>query len=278
MAGNSVPAFFGAKARTKRPPGLDVTSITDLSGSMQPFASFISSRGTIVALETALVAQGIGIISPNRYSFTTGADTTNNTLNEIELTTTVNGASGRWAPGTNVLNGTATLPTLTANRGADTEDMGLASNLVAGTDRGYLTDNVRVIIGGSDEQSYGTAFVASPTYPYRYVGVHSVNLTISEPAGPNPVPAGTLAGFVYTTNTTGVAIYFDGTTINYRLAVPVANVTATATNSTSGQPTRQQNVDRAAATNGAIYKINVDFTLLGTSLGVVLGQFLFDIS
>lgn len=274
MAGNSVPAFFGAKARTKRPPGLDVTSITDLSNSMQPFASFISSRGTLTALENALVAQGVGILSPNRYSFTTGGDTTNNTLSEIELTTTVNGVAGRWAPGTNVVNGTAVLPTLTANRGGLTEDMGLASNLVAETDRGYLTDNVRVIIAGSNEQDGGaTAFVASPAFPYRYVGVHNVTLSITEPAGPNPVPAGTLVGFVYTTNTTGAAIYFSGSTINYRLSVPVANVTATAVGGTN-----QINVNRAAATNGAIYDIDVDFTLLGTSLGVVLGQYLFDIS
>ena len=277
MAGNSVPVFFGAKARSKRPPGLDVTSITDLSGSMQPFASFISSRTTIAALENELVAQGIGVLSQNRYSFATGGDATNNTLGEIELSVTVNRVAARWAPGANVLNFSATIPTLTANRGGSTEDMGLASNLVAGTDRQYLSANQRIIIAGSDEQSYGTAFVASPLFPYRYVGVHTVNFSISEPAGPNPVPAGTLVGFVYTTNTIGTAIYISGTTINYRNEVPVANVTATGNGGT-----RQQNVDRAAATNGAIYNIQFfnagGFDLLSVSLGNVLGRFLFETS
>jgi len=278
MAGNSVPVFFGAKARTKKPPGLDVTSITDLSGSMQPYASFISSAATIKALENALIAQEIGIISTNRYSFTSGGGqgTAFDTLSEIERNVIVNGTSQRWAPGTNVLNDTASLPALTANAGSNTEDMGKASNLITGTDRGYLTGNERIIVAGSDEQSYSTAFTASPTYSHRYIGIHDVTLSISEPAGPNPIPSGTLVGFVYTTNTTGAAIYLDGTTLNYRLAVPVANVTATAAGDTL-----QLNVNRAGTTNGAIYKIDswgTDFSSLATSLGTVLGQYLYDVS
>ena len=282
MAGNSVPVFFGAKARTKRPPGLDVTSITDLSGSMQPFASFIASRATITALENALIAQGVGILSTNRYSFATGGTRSSDTLATIELPVSVSNVSQRWATGAEVINNTAVLPTLTANRGGDTEDMGIASNLVTNNDRGYLSANVKVIIAGSDEQSGGaTAFAVSPTFPHRYVGVHSVNLSISEPAGPNPVPAGILAGFVYTTNTTGVAVYIDGTTINNRGDVPVANVTATAQDLTN-----QINVNHCATTNGAIYDIrlfqgntaNLQFTTLATSLGSALGQFLFETS
>jgi len=282
MAGNSVPVFFGAKARTKRPPGLDVTSITDLSGSMQPFASFISSRATIVALENALIAQGVGVLSTNRYSFATGGTTSSDTLATIELPVRVNNVSQRWATGAEVINNTAVLPTLTANRGGDTEDMGIASNLVTNNNRDYLSANVKVILAGSDEQSGGaTAFTVSPTFPHRYVGVHSVNISISEPAGPNPVPAGILAGFIYTTNTTGVAVYINGSTINNRGDVPVANVTATAQASTN-----QINVNRCATTNGAIYDIrlfqggtaNLQFTTLATSLGNALGKFLFETS
>jgi len=279
MAGNSVPVFFGAKARTKRPPGLDVTSITDLSGSMGPFARFISSRTTIVALQNELIAQGIGVLSTNRYSFTTGGTLLSDTLATIELPVTVNNVSQRWATGAQVLDNTAVLPTLTANR-AGTEDMGIASNLVTNNDRGYLSANEKIIIAGSDEQSTATAFTVSPTFPHRYVGVHSVDLSITEPAGPNPVPAGTLRGFVYTTSTTGVAVYIDGTTINNRADVPVANVTATAA-SNNGLPTRQINVDQARLTNGAIYDIrffNAGFELLAESLGNALGQFLFETS
>lgn len=273
MAGNSVPVFFGAKARTKKPPGIDVTSITDLSGSMRQYASFISARATFVALENALIAQEIGVLSTNRYSFMSGGDSFNNTLSEIERNVTVNGVSQRWAPGSNILDGSAALPNLIANQGGRTEDMGIASNLVTSIDRDYLTGNERIIIAGSDEQSDVTAFDVGPTYPHRYVGVHQVTLSVSEPAGPNPVPAGALIGFVYTTSTTGAAIYNNSGTLNYRLAVPVANMTATATGGTD-----QVNVDHAKTTNGAIYEIDIDFDLLGESLGNVLGQYLFTIS
>jgi len=272
MAGNSVPAFFGGKGRTRRPPGVDVTLITDLSGSMQPFASFIASLGTITALENSLVAQGVGVLSSNRYSFTSGSGSGSNfnTLNAIERNVVVSGVSQRWAPGANVLNSTATLPTLTANQGGDTENMGRASNLVTNSNRDYLPANAQIIIAGSDEQSYETAFSTAPVYPHRYVGVHKVTLSLTEPAGPNPVPAGTLQGFVYTTNTTGAAIYVSGSTINYRLEVPVASMTATAASGT-----RQLNVNHAKTTNGAIYTIDMDFAQLGESLGNVLGTFLF---
>lgn len=288
MAGNSVPVFFGAKARSKRPPGIDVTSLTDLSGSMQPFATFIGSRTTIAALENALIAEQIGVLSPNRYSFTTGGDATISTLPEIELFTTVDGIQTRWAPGSKILNGTASVPTLSADQGGNTEDMGLATNLISNTDRDYLSANERIIIAGSDEQDNfgqgGTIFDTTPDFSYRYIGVHSVDLSISEPAGPNPVPSGTLRGFIYTTNTTGVAVYIDGNTINNRGDVPVVNVTATASTINfqgSNFPTLQLNVDQARLTNGAIYDIrffNNGFTLLAESLGSALGRFLFETS
>jgi hypothetical protein len=280
MAGNSVPVFFGAKARTKRPPGIDVTSITDLSGSMGPFAAFISSQATIIALENALIAEGVGILSTNRYSFATGGNPPT-TLAGIERSVIVNGAAQRWATGAQILSGAAKTPSLSATAGGGTENMGLASNLVTNNDRGYLSANERIIISGSDEQSASTAFTVSPPFPHRYVGVHRVNLSISEPAGPNPIPAGILAGFVYTTSTTGVAVYINGTTINNRGNVPVANVTATGTGGTL-----QLNVDQCRITNGAVYNIglfqgstaNLQFTTLATSLGNALGKFLFETS
>ena len=278
MAGNSVPFFFGAKARLKKPPGLDVTSITDISGSMGPYANFITAPSTFIALENALLSQEIGLLSPNRYSFTVGGGPAPSfsTLVAIERNVVINGISQRWAPGANILNGTATLPSYTV-AGGDNEDMGLASNLITNNNRFYLPGNELIIIAGSDEQSYGTTFTALPSYPHRYIGIHTVSLAITEPAGPNSVPAGTLVGFVYTTNITGTAIYLDGSTLNYRSAVPVGSVTAI------GAPgvTLQLNVDHAATTNGAIYKIDAfsaNFDLLATSLGTVLGQYLYEIS
>lgn len=245
---------------------------------MGPYISFITAPSTFVALETALIAQGVGVLSPDRYSFTVGGDPGNTTLNQIERNVSVGGVSQRWAPGSSLLDGTAVLPALTAT--GNGEDMGLASNLITDNDRNYLTGNERIIIAGSDEQSISTLFTVSPLYPHRYIGVHTVVISISEPAGPNPVPAGTLVGFVYTTNTTGVAIYLSGSVINYRLSVPVANVNAAASASPSG-PTLQINVNHAATTNGAIYNIAAfgsNFALLGESLGTVLGQYLYDIS
>jgi len=280
MAGNSVPVFFGAKARTKRPPGLDVTSITDISASMQPYANFITARSTFVSLEQALVAQGIGVLSSNRYSFATGGDSLNNTLPEIERNVTVGGVSQRWATGANILDATATLPIYSVSGGA-TEDMGLASNLMTNNNRSYLSGNDRIIIAGSDEQNPTTAFTTSPTYPHRFIGIFSVTLSITEPAGPNAIPAGTLVGFVYTTSSVGTAIYNSSGTLNYRTEVPVANVTATAAASSSGGSTKQLNVDHTKTTNGAIYKIDgfgTNYALLAESLGTVLGQYLFDIS
>ena len=68
-----VPGFFGAKTRALVPPGLDVTSITDTSGSMDAYKNFITSAGLYEALETALQAESIGVLSatPNKYSFCT---------------------------------------------------------------------------------------------------------------------------------------------------------------------------------------------------------------
>lgn len=281
MAGNSVPVFFGAKARTRRPPGLDVTSITDISASMGPFARFITSRATIVALENELRNQGIGLLSPNRYSFATGADSARNTLASIERSVKVNGVEQRWAEGSDFLAGTAQSPTLNATLIQLTEDIGKSSNIVSATDREYNTQNQRIIIGGSDEQlgnkgGGATPFTLSPAYPYIYVGVHDVNISISEPAGPNPVPSGTLVGFVYTTNTTGTAIYISGSTINYRSLVPIGNVTSSSTRTDAIY--RQHPI----TTNGALYDIEFfndsSFALLGTSLGNVLGKFLFETS
>jgi hypothetical protein len=275
MAANSVPVFFGAKARSKNPPGLDVTYIIDLSDSRYgDYAPEVASERSVRGMEEELLSQGIGVVSPNRYSFTSGGDSGSNTLPEIEQNAIVNGLPQRWAPGANVLNDSAILPNLIAGRGESTEDIGLAANLITENDRDYMAINERIIIAASDEQSYGTPFTANPTYPHRYVGVHEVSLSINEPAGPNPVPAGgLLVGFIYTTATTGTAIY-ESTKLDYRLDVPVANVTATAI-----RGARQENIDQARLTNGAIFYIDrFEGTIVGRAIGRVLGQYLFDIS
>lgn len=280
MACNSLPVFFGKKARSILPPGLDVTFMTDFSGSMQPYIDFITAETLVVSIENELRSQGIGLISPNRYSYTSGGRQSGaTTLASIERQVIVDGVSERWGRGDDFLSNSVVVPTPTAT-GGDFENMGLGYNIISSNNRDYLQLNERVVIAGSDEQSYSTAFAVAPTYPHRYIGVHTVTLAISEPAGPNPIPSGALIGFVYTTSVTGVGIYLDGTTINYREDVPVANVTATAASAGPGANTLQVNVDWAETSNGAIYRINggtgqTYFNLVGQSLARVLGEFLF---
>lgn len=280
-----LPAFFGRKARTITPPGLDITSITDISGSMGPFAEFISSATTFEALETALAAEQIGTLpdTPNKYSFCVGGDKNTNTLPLIERNFQVSGTSQRWALGSDILANPSTLtyPTIQAiDRSGDNEDMALATNIVSNTNRGYNTENQRIIISGSDEQTgQENTFDQNPLYSYRYIGVHSAVLTVNEVSGLPAIPSGTLVGFVYTTASAGVAIYIDGTTINYRTNLPTSAMAASPSNNTTSEC-----VDQCKITNGAIYNIEFfdrssgRFALLATSLGKVLGQFLYSVS
>jgi hypothetical protein len=71
MAGNSVPAFFGAKAQTRRPSAVDVTITYDHSVSNGSFIEAFRSIDNIKELEAQLYAEGVGVGSDlNRYSIT----------------------------------------------------------------------------------------------------------------------------------------------------------------------------------------------------------------
>jgi len=275
-----LPAFFGVKARTIVPPGLDVTSITDISGSMGPYADFITSAGLYEALEAALAAESIGTLpaTPNKYSFCVGGDRNTNTLPEITRNVNVNGVSQLWALGSDVTAQTVTYPTYNADGGGN-EDMALSTNLVSNNNRAYNLQNERIIISGSDEQdSQLSRFDPTPLYSQRYVGIHSADLSIQENPSLTPRPAGTLVGFVYTTASQGVAIYIDGSTINYRDSMPTSVFVADPTNQTT-----QICLDQCKNTNGALYDIrsfrtSALYALLGESLGNVLGKYLYSIS
>ena len=275
-----LPAFFGVKARTIVPPGLDVTSITDISGSMGPYASFITSAGLYEALEAALVAESIGTLpaTPNKYSFCVGGDSTTNTLPLITRNVQVIGASQLWALGSDVTAQTVVYPTYNVGGGGN-EDMALSTNLVSNNNRTYNLQNERIIISGSDEQSgQQTNFDPTPLYSQRYVGIHSAALSITENPSLPPTPAGTLVGFVYTTASQGVAIYIDGSTINYRDSMPTSVFNAEPVDSTE-----QSCLDQCKSTNGALYDIrfftnSARFALLGESLGSVLGKYLYSIA
>ena len=275
-----LPAFFGRKARTIIPPGVDVTSITDISGSMGDYAQFITSAGLYEALETALQAESIGTLpaTPNKYSFCVGGDRRTNTLPEITRNVIVNGSSQLWAEGSDVIALTVSYPSYDVD-GGDNEDMALSTNLVSNNDRGYNPQNERIIIAGSDEQDgQENSFDPVPLYPQRYVGIHTADLDVNETPGLTPKPAGTLVGFVYTTASEGVAIYVDGSTINYRDQMPTSSFEAEPEGGTV-----QACLDQCKTTNGALYNIAfftdaARYALLGESLGTVLGKYLYSVS
>lgn len=301
MAGNSVPAFFGVRGKTLKPVSIDVTFTTDQSGSMRAFVAFISSISTIVALENALTTQGVGISQDNRYSLCSGAGGidsplgAHDELDEIEYFVTVDSVLQRWAPGPEVVAGNVLWPSLSANAGNDTEDMALAAHLIAGGAREYQATAQRIIVAARDLQcpyledvvdnSVALATLTAEATAQRYIGVHAVDIAFTEPASANPVPPGSVFGFVYTTDSVGTAIYLDGNTLHYREGVDVSKVTlsyAGVVGGTYGPDPGQADeiLAFAEATNGAIYRLALTNTTAGTealgvSLGQVLGQYLY---
>lgn len=270
---NGLPAFFGRKARSRVPLGIDITSITDISGSMGPYADFITSPLLYESLETALQAEGIGVDAgtTNRYSFCLGATTPTQELINIEINVGVDGNPTRWALGSQVLGGQVDYPIYRAS-GADNENMAHATNLISESNRDYIEANERIVISGSDEQSGqgSTIFNPTPPIPHRYVGVHSANILR------NGLP---LTGFVYTTASEGVAIIKNGNALSYEFNIPVADVIVRPASTAQ----KQINLDQCRLTNGAIFNIleftsDEDYALLGEALGLVLGRYLYSTS
>lgn len=187
MAGNSVPAFFNAKTSIIGPAAVDVTFVLDLSDSTDPYPQWIPT--VVLTMERvfrSMVGFGGARLKPNRYSFATGGGSGSNftTLNQIERLVTIDGAVQRWATGQQILDDAVTFPSLTADEGTNTQDMGLATNLIESTDRGYLPGNDRLIIAISDAQGYGTAFNAAPLFPHNYIGLHSADLAATGSSWP----------------------------------------------------------------------------------------------
>lgn len=71
MAGNSVPAFFGAKASTRRPSAVDVTITYDHSVSNGNYIAAFRNINNIKLMEEAMAEEGVGTgADVNRYSMT----------------------------------------------------------------------------------------------------------------------------------------------------------------------------------------------------------------
>jgi hypothetical protein len=127
MAGNSVPAFFGAKAQTRRPSAVDVTITYDHSVSNGSFIEAFRSIDNIKELEAQLYAEGVGAGSDlNRYSITSFEFLMHTLLNNqarvwIE-SDELEAPSLEWADSRNVkLNGTS-----------DEDETGSIYNLITG--------------------------------------------------------------------------------------------------------------------------------------------------
>ena len=287
----SVPAWFGSKGRTRKPLGLDVTTITDTSNSMKPYIDFITSADVYIALETAFLAENIGVSSQNenKYSFCVGANNRENRppTSQIEKDVIINASLTRWALGSQVLADVVTYPTYNLS-GSFGENVIGSLNTIETNNREYNVLNQRVTIAGSDSPTYMSGvFPPDPDRPYSsiFVGVHSVIIREDSAVTDPPTPNGTLVGMVYTTDTLGVAIYMEEVpgspiVIHYRENMPVTGINIVP----DARGNRcQACIDRAIATNGAIY--NIDFfsdsdkyVALAESLGTVLGKYLYSIS
>ena len=65
----AVPAFFGSKARTRKPAAVDVTVLFDTSGSNSSFIAAFKDKTNISSIESALAAESVGTgTALNRYS------------------------------------------------------------------------------------------------------------------------------------------------------------------------------------------------------------------
>ena len=65
----AVPAFFGSKARTRKPAAVDITILFDESVSNSAFVQAFKSKANISSIESALAAENVGTATfLNRYS------------------------------------------------------------------------------------------------------------------------------------------------------------------------------------------------------------------
>lgn len=305
MPAGGVPGFFGENKRNRRPVGLDMTFIYDTSGSMGNVNSFIRSLSTAQRIELALRDQVVGIEQPNRYS-------------QSRMDSELVFASGRWVEGSQILSGInnwSNPSSTNIGTGNDIEDVTGSAAAIAVNNRGYRDGIQRIILSFSDEQGGANldtsdaaiTALTSPATGQIFIGASGAILTIS-PAPPG-APVGAQwepFGLVYTTQTTGVAIYRNTSTNAVQYAnVPIADTQWEATSFSSGlgtgvffdvtgplinsnQGTGSSNYQRvntprlAYLTGGAVYDVNkmlstASLDAFGTSIGAVLGSLLYEL-
>lgn len=127
MAGNSVPAFFGAKASTRRPSAVDVTITYDHSVSNGSYIAAFRDINNIKEMEAAMIIEGVGAGSDvNRYSITSFEflmHTLHNNVPKVWIESgSLNDANLEWQDSRNIaFNGTS-----------DEDETGSIYNLLTG--------------------------------------------------------------------------------------------------------------------------------------------------
>ena len=263
--------------------------------------AFVQQLSTAQRIEFALRDQQIGINQPNRYS--------QSTMEEESL---IDG--GRWIFGDQVIAGNVGWNSAQNGGlqiGSNIEDVTGSAHGICIGNREYRSGIQRIILSFSDEQGSNNTqannvvgALTSPTTGQIFIGASGAILTISrtrQQTNPNLEPF----GFVYTTQTTGVAIYRntvtnDVSTSTYQLADTSWETTELGGAGTGvtmdvngpiilgrggslGNNYQAANTARLAyLTGGAVYDVNKMITsesldAFGISIGTVLGSLLYDL-
>lgn len=226
----AVPGFFSRRSRQRKPSGVDVIFTTDQSGSMGPLVDFINQSATVVALETALLAENVGVLVPNRYnkssmqnlSTSAGALTWVQGSDLLVTPTLWNGwtATGfRWGQSQEDVTGSAFRVANTLfPYGYDTTNNPATNGSVfeEGTVRALRRSNAaQIIIAGSDEQDGATQYhttdvytrITAPETSIRYVALSSIGIALTPGLIPPAIAAETkIFGVVFTTPSTWFVI------------------------------------------------------------------------
>ena len=128
MAGTSVPAFFGAKAQSRRPSAVDVTITYDHSVSNNSFINAFRNLNNIKEMQTAMAGEGVGAgVDVNRFSMASFEFLMHTLLNDVPKVwidaTDLDDAGLEWADSRNV----------NRNGNNDEDETGSIYNLITGS-------------------------------------------------------------------------------------------------------------------------------------------------
>ena len=290
MAGNSVPIWPHKAIKFSTPPGLDICFGFDGSPSMKNTQVYILDENNIRRMETALRSFGVGTRGTNYYNWQGFGKRASEDPEGLPIEDNANYNGRKHYPtvdGVQTLSvpGQAYLDDRVENgiwvNGS--ENAGVTVNMLAKDTVRFKEENDPLFVMLGNEQDRGgqggvwgthaTHFQDGLPVPYRYVGVmpSSYSTTGLDPSE-DPVPAGSFQGYMWINDTRGVAVYFDGTTINYRFNVLNSNIRIN-TPSNVWQPY----LDRGIVTYGGAFNLVVaNLPQIFESIGVCFGKFAYD--